>query len=966
MLYQLNSLLKKLNQLTQALDTDDQELNNQIRALLEEITSECLNLAKHLLRTKQISSAALVLNVILKFDADHIEATSLLKKSTRLQLDTEQTDDLSRSIVYQVMETHKALTEFWFQKATRHYNQHDYHYAFQAYGKVLSLSPQHSVARVLQQECTTFRRRALYVRRLIMDEIYEHRLAALVTQHRHVATKNMPDQLLYANQLIDFILAHFKTDIEPFTFTKPALCKDDLEGRALRRASIDQYMKITGNLVVNGRKNQEYFDDLNRKELRCHAHDFYFNDLKTLLRMVLETIHHFPREVRANYASKLHWGDNSWFYLEFIASLFARGNADKSFHVRVHWDPRKLKPELTPHFINYARSIQGSICIIEIASLELMKSDLLSLRHLFQNIHTHLSGAIPNYEVPNLAETPTINWMLSYFKKQFNFFRLLSLLPFQLNPDQTTLLRCKDSFEKVPIMVYETEFDKYRISTAVPSKNGSLTHKYSVLRRISLIGEQFTNRSWGSDLPHVTFINPKLISAIRNGLGHPDQLPDMTLIRDIETDDAIIALYLELISFRERIVEHVAIRESRFLPFIVNPHEHFFHWRNFVTDYVDSVKKNHKAQREVFNEQTFVPGQALLPNHLMKQVLESFPKESDFYQSMKAQLEGKTRVNSDDFKSHFKEHLTPDSKDKSWIKSLTKYLTQAKDQYNELRSNAQQAINNKNDQLDKEIAQQQMESTKNYPNLDRFGTAFAKALTGKDVEDKQPESVEPKVEKKPEPIKVTADAKEVAAVIKVQQDRLTRLTQLLQESSISLSPLKPFAQQEPAMINLLALLKNNIDAFFAFSYLATQIITTFNRLYTYRELDIALAEEKIKEWVAFRNSLMHSDPVNESVENNYYLIHFNNGPRILFCIVIDLMYNFHDNMMQIDLNRIAEFYTLRASIHQEKPVNIKYFEMMLSAMGSKLTSGYSPGFFAPIQRKEEGKKEQLGPKIGPN
>lgn len=915
----LNAISMRLNQLIKELTVEKKNFNFlAIYELFEHLFDLQLQIAEHCIQNNQPGSAFVLLSHLNKINPNHRQARRILQTLKPPFANEKKGAEEASSLVRSVLNLHQACINGMVDISEDYLAHGQGCQAKTLLTYVTKLSPNHEKAKkhlaMIIGQYDDF-----LLRHDLVSENYQTALNNLKLEHQKATRKNVVEQLEWLDRLFTFIHTNYQWKDGAFTFIEAGYLQQTEEGRK-RRSHVNDFL-LNMAMLKQGAITVTPPDQLNLSEvdeaslfwIKNVSSDIYFDDLIYCLRMVFETIHQLPRELRTRYSDKLPWGDSSWFYLEFLGALFFTNEQSLLKYSNVFVYTHDDSPEYNTRLTNFHESIKAYLCLVKIVALDLMKVDLPVLHHFFRELHQQENNGHPNPDA--VKPTPPLNTVtiaLDYFRKSFNLFRLTGLMPYRPGVNLMEI-QC-EAYHPQRFVSKLTPYSLFQIQNKVPV-NAGLKGSYSFLRRVMLIGEMFTNRSWGSDVRSLGFVAPKVLSDIRNGLCHLEQLQSDALVDELEKETTIKLLHNEFVKLRGTLLHFIAERQGRFAPFIsITEDAMYTKWSAQGHAYWDSVKQVYAEDHSSFNDQEFIPDEPLLDasmiNHLIKSLKKDTPEEISYQQNVRDQLEGKRPFNID----RIEDHLNNDSLDPRWVKTVKKHLDQAKKKYSQLRLAEVKKVSAENDRLENEIREKQESAMKKYPNMALWSDKLCKELD----ENKQ-EAAKPKQQ-------------QVKTLIQRLKKRIGKLQLLLSESQLRFDSTETLSQQRWMIEKFKTLINDDIDMFFACSYLAAQIIAMVNELTAYREIKSPVSEERLKEWVALRNCLMHADSIIESAEMSFSILHFHKLPDTMCYFILEFIATCQEPFMTMDLANLPVDYAEAKPIKQEKPVNWDSFLIMFNQL----------------------------------
>jgi hypothetical protein len=750
------------------------------------------------------------------------------------------------------------------------------------------------------------------IRSFVIQPRYSIALQKLKYRHHELFGKHIsPDiahNLEHLLSIINFLNSFYNKPEFPFNFIQNDFLTENESSDSLRQRSFGVFL----NQIINHFKLPQIFSAKEVfKTIKERYSEVIFTDAIVLLRFVIEAIHYLPRNFRDQYNDKLPWGDNAWFYIEFLSTVFfsnwknLAGNVVYLHITSASFSKDKLE--------EYLYSLQSHLLLSNVVALKVIKTDLPVLLRFFESIYKKQRAPESDVKIKPILkqDMPNIVVINDYFHKTFNAYRMLSLLP---TPDGKYNSR---DFK------FELPKDSYGDGL---STGHQLKGKFSFLRRLILVGELLTNRCWGADLPKLPIIKPEMLSILRNGLAHIEELQDISAIHLIEDNyPVLIKLYDEASTFRERLLAFIAKRQSKFHPMQNRPSRAEINDKDF-NEYWNSVVKEYNERFPVLSYSTsFTPHRPLLEENEIKEfisVINNTPENKE-----KSNTSQPAMVTSNDDLSDFgtlfddssnnkkttQDNADTPTKGKNLIDTTDNTDTSTKDPLKEaikdkllgkvpldetfikLPGEFKSRLGSNKDkfyELLRDYFKVTVTDTTNKRWLEnRFVGLLQKAIENYSTFRCNAMNEEGQLLKEKEDLKnkVLDDLREkvmddypcikdlvtqfepqlksttkISAfdLIRILKSRILLLEELLSESQCTFSIKKKITKQKSSCNNLKSLLNNDRDFFYACCYLTTQIISMLNRLSTiepYAPADILFVE------------LEHKDNLEESLSFFYEL-----------------------------------------------------------------------------------------------
>jgi tetratricopeptide (TPR) repeat protein len=910
-----------------------------------EIWDKIIALAKHHFDNGDYRTAIEVINGGLDIDNNELKA-HILKGLSHWKLfeDEDDVDAAIESFLHVLkhepanQQVKQYLVDLYLdygRECLLHQNQYK---AKQAFKEALKLSPELSIARELEESCHI--ENESIARPYVFNDVYLVQFKDIQDKHKRISQMNNIQKAEWVVELIGFINRYYKNKSRPYAFTNTELFAKTEQGKELRQQGFGRFLLKNYPSMMESLVDPQLFDQCCLSHLEDGVDDIYFSDLFSVLRMVFETIHQLPRQDRDQANKKLPWGDSSWYYLEFLGSLYSMEfEGQKKYAVEICGDQHHIE-SLT----QFQKSIANYMCLVKIASLHILDEDLAILDEFFQSFAANLKN--PNVELNKLRDLPNLPILINYFKESFSLYRIISFMPDSITPRRLQYIsdyNGPDTYESTPYL-------KFQKNNITPTGNG-LKGKFAFLRQVACIGELFTHRSYGPDLDSIQFFSPIILQNIRNGFAHIEELQSANILFLLEKDDVRLAkLFHEFVKLRERVITHISDRQTQY-PLWPETNQGFHKWQQAVNAYWQQITRVYNAERDLFNEQTFAPMQPIL---LQKEIVDvlSMIKQTDaesveFKKNLEKELKGELRPSFKELSQHvYQRYVKDEQKNKGNQKWLQIQLTKAYKKYNDLRVERKNQIIQERKNKEIELIKCQETETNRFPTIKQLSTEFSKQLTNRQNK---------------------MSTQQLFVNLNL---RLKNLNELLEESNIVFDPTKPLSSQLKCYEQFKKLLNDDIQFFLACCYLMTQIISILNHFSTSKLIPVLIPDSnrdldhwfalmgrlklRLIDWVPLRNMMMHSDSIIESEELFAFQIHFHKLPEALSQVIIELLFNFMPQIKTMSPRPLGNIVLDKDNhVRQHEPLNFRHiksiFELML------LKEQYQQGlrFYRQIEEQPE-------------
>lgn len=853
--------------------------------------------------------------------------------------------------------TKKILVELYFTKALFLLDiLEDHPAALTTFKQLLELSPNHQpTLNEIQRLRSIFEKQPtddVWVRNFLLKNEYKQQLQRLKHQHKQMQSiqsdkeltqeKNIKFSLDHIIQILDFMQKYHKN---PQSFSCQEYLEDSPTGHKYRSESFVRFyhlLQFEENPALKLHKSL-------MKIFTQGVSDIYLSDVNLLCRMFFETIHQLPRSFRGKFKQYLPWDENSWHYFEFLGSIFfCNLDLDNLGLIAISLEGSKSNQD-ERYIKQYLLTLKFYMAMVKINALKVINTDLDALSKFFVSIRAQIDNPTGGTQLKKITKEniPSLSLMLDYFHKTFNIYRMMTLLP--TTHCNSVIKFDSELLQDTSLPKIINQYNKSKIGNQ-HSCGGGLKEKFNFLRRLTLLGEAITTRSWGTDVVSIEFIHPDALPIIRNGLAHIEELQSEDIIKKIEDSAFLEKLYQNILGLRENLLKFIINRQKNFASLPEWPKGSFIDYSNAaILEFWESVDKEHQSRSPmVFDDKNYVPGQKLIETESnLNHILNSFPKDSPFRRNLERQLLGEIPFD-EEVMNQFESEMLAESKQNDWTKNLRKLLKEANSKYKELKAAAKKVEREKlkaaHNNQEKSIRQMQQEQMNKMPELTEIYTSFRDQLIN--------------------PKKISAHE-----LFKALQSRIRLLDQLIAEAKISLNTNTTLKSQKEVINQFKRLLNMDRSFFYGCSYLTVQIISMINRLSTaglseemsllFIELDSkpnmepwfklfnTIRNTRLNDWVSLRNLLMHSDGIIESSQHSYFEMDPHNIPDVICYFILDFMFNFRNIIMQLPLKGTEVLVMTKTdNIRQEYPLVESTFRKIIEEMVSETQNNSNPGFFA--------------------
>lgn len=849
------------------------------------------------------------------------------KKNINLYILSFQELRAKLQLIEQAIELEPKFEEAWYNKGIIHFRLSELAEAAVAFERVLLINPQHQFAphqiNLIKKvqfghiENNKSKRQAelqneliAYYQSVCCKKEYQEEFRQLCEKHQQIKKLDFSAQVDWVLELMGFIYKYYDPNPKIYPFLEPTLLENSARGRNLRLKFFGNHQARYTQLECNGNFAEGYealFDDI----LPELGHVIYHDDSKTVLRMIFETIHQFSREERSKYVGKLPWGPNSWYFLEFCASIFLPDSViDSDVGITITLDHLNQLSDMDKDCLfQYQKSMQDNICLVKVLIPLIINHDLKLLQGFFKSIQQSLQLAPQTVTVNDLQELPNLKDLLWYQKHSFHYLRMQAILPKSLNAMTISVCEDRQKFKsnnrkhlplnQLQLLDYQSDFIK------------SIKSRLATLRRFQLIGEIFTKRSWGNHLDTLRFVNPDALSNLRNGLSHLEDLGSFDIVRQLEQNEKLIHdLYIEYNTFRHHLFKEIAIRQSKF-PVWPDTCVKFEVWKPELVHYWDAVKKYY-APRPTFNPFDFVPHQKLIADHEIDLLKKAWAGDQSELDQLIQSLEGERPYIAPKF-DELESKLASAYQERKNLSAIKKIFTLAEKKYKRLKQEEKDNIAQRNRQYEQQLKSDREDVMKtHYPTISLVSSSLVNELN-------------------------QSHKMSIKGLIDCLKDRISVVKIILDESKIDICSNNQLRKDIHKSI------VKDVELFFSLSYLIPQIISLFNKLNSIQALDLINPELKkyLANFVALRNALEHSDPIIESEAHSYVQMK-SKIPEIMAAFIDELLTNHSDKLLKVNSDEIENNFSLSNSIcdmvKQDKPLSLNRRIFLMRDTGSNSSS----------------------------
>ncbi|KTD31721.1 hypothetical protein Lmor_2597 [Legionella moravica] len=309
---------------------------------------------------------------------------------------------------------------------------------------------------------------------------------------------------------------------------------------------------------------------------------------RQVLEMVCATIHNLSGAFRNEYSKHLLSASLTWVTLEQFGGLIKYDLRKKAYYfpVALVSDMDQLK-NLSQHFEHIHRFIQENAdfeLIVEEAIPHVVRNDLPSLKRLFEHLAALMKTSFPDELAP--LQLKNIKALTSHLRDNFTLISLINLMNYSENePVSISHLR-ERSYNLTLSSADEYLADRYQKRFDLTTLAG----QHAALRRLQLIGEQFTGKNFSSFLCKLdNTVDWQAFITIRDIITHQEEEDNKykvdMLLKDIPRLKKIVGD--ELSYFWSRLVRLIDLREKKMGQYKGIPE---LHWQKII----DVYEKSHQ------------------------------------------------------------------------------------------------------------------------------------------------------------------------------------------------------------------------------------------------------------------------------------------------------------------------------------------------------------------------------------
>jgi hypothetical protein len=747
----------------------------------------------------------------------------------------------------------------------------------------------------------------------------------LVNKNKDISKLSFPQQIEWITKVIQFIRTYYDYSKDPYPFINPAFVSQTAEAQKLRIEQIGSKLPYVPVMQMDA-FNSNYtpfhlWNELCLNTISYSAHDIFLDEAKVILRMIFETIHQFPREMRAQLVNHLPWGENSWYLLEYCGSLFIPDSnlISEAQYGGVTFPSGVFKDQVRDwHLNSFYEAIRNFTCLVKIVMVEIIEKDLDILEKFFSALNTHLQSSSDLNQFPRVHKIhslPVLRVLLWHAKHSFNLMRLVALLP---NKHQSKTIFVAEN----PEFLNASKFTPLTLMHMQNRKSGdfhTIKSRLSSIMRMSLAAEILTKRGWGSSIDAFAYIDINKTLGIRNGFTHIEDLADASIIYQLEGDvDLLTLLQQEYGTFKKEILYFISLLQSRLLPWPdlslgIKDNE------KALWAYWDSVKKEHHDPDSA-STQPYIPLVSLvvgtdileapdydLPDNEMKflfsgikniQSNDEQEKVNHFKSVIKGTAPFDDRMDYEKIRLLLSDDFINDKKSKNRFKSL---LKRAEKKYRELKKDHDKTqltglkkTNLKRTEIKNAIIRHHM--SKYYPFIDKIGGEFNESL---------------------------ANNAEISPgdLLKRLQNRVILLKDLLEESNIKINLNNDYSAYFYEVFD------QDIELQLSCFYLINQIISIMNKLDSLgllQSIDFYLAKNMTR-FVALRNAIEHSDPITDSkVVSSYQML--SETTKAATGFIEELILGYEQIILLFKSEYFGAIQKAGERMKQDKPLDVSEFD----------------------------------------
>ncbi|CCB86923.1 putative uncharacterized protein [Parachlamydia acanthamoebae UV-7] len=806
------------------------------------------------------------------------------------------------------LEIDASSTEAWIRKGMAHKILKEYGKALIAFSKASLLDTQYRNLRIhheslmikaLKTEEKFPQTLDQLLRPIVCTRSYQEELQSFETVN--VRGLDFTLQIQRILDLIEFLQFYFVKNPLHYPFMRPELFAQLNQELRLCEIGIP-FLKAYPDGLQKDDDWLEKFDIKLLQILEDVQCDIFFEDTKKILRMLFETMYHFPREKRGEFVKHLPWDKNSWYLFDFCGAIFC---SDAAIENLAKLKGTRFIPfqfhdaEKNEQQAFFLRSVMDQNLIVKIACFDLLE-DLKTIQIFFDALLQRLTTKHPLDDL-KMGPIPHFEALLRYSKQLFNTQRLLCILPlatnnFPMRDPSFEAMGCSSS--ESPLLIIHEMIDKEANSNEEKKKIHGLINqifatvanmqedkmdreassaerllyhcspahfnpttlkgRLAFLRKLQLVGETFSPLSWNSkDLRKVDYIDTENLYKIRTNLIHLELNPsNFQLIIELESDkERITKMFEDLQTLRENVSEATVKRQQGFPAWPAKSKEKqgFHAWGPFAREYWQVIKSTLSGPSSDFN---FIPSQDLLSTQETNAFLDVIIDERQ--NKLSQVLRGEIAWIEVEITDLFKPDL-----DKASRRKANSLYEKAHKQYRQLKHayiRNQRALRTQKKEQRKQQLNQIMLQT--YPSLN----AFIQTLFSNQNHD--------------------VSSQNLFAILK---DRLYRFHTLLKEQGLE--------SRDPQSLQdeLHTFLTQDMNFLLSSSYLLGQILLLLNQGLIRAHLarpDMKLdLEERLPTYVTLRNHLEHTDPIFESIDLPYYEM-MSDAPKLMAIVMTELVYKY--------------------------------------------------------------------------
>lgn len=684
-----------------------------------------------------------------------------------------------------------------------------------------------------------------YLHEDICSLSYRKKFKELCLKHKNIKNLSYIEQVNSMIALMEFAFTYYDPKQSPMPFVNSEFVADTESGQVLRLKKLEGTIRyFLPSLTF------PYSTSVNEYGLTiCHnlIDDVFLQDSIVILRMLFETIHKLPRKERADLIEKLPWGTNSWYFLEFCSTFFQTNEDQPIIFVG-------SENALEAHFYN---ALKNETCLVKAVIPQLLSQDIRQLYRFFLSVKENLLHS--NHSIEVVDELPNLKNLLWYFKHSYQLVRLTALVPRDKSVPLILANHSKNQdLELTPLAkLYMLSYDD--------SFTDSLKSKLAFIRRIQLIGEVFTKRSWGSQLDSLELIDSEILAEIRNGLCHPEDLKSMKFLNDLENNsEKLRKLYAEFGGLRSEIYNLIEKRQGKLAPW-PDTSTPFKTWQQPVSFYWDSVKQYYDISS--FNLTAYKSNRLLIEQFQFEALLKVLNPKAPHFKYLCKLIKGEYAFNELPKNEIIKSSLLPNTKEGPVVKIFKKALTKHK----ALRAEESKKISHQNKAQREAIKNNTIQHmTLHFPCTRQLGRDAVEQL---------------RTEKSGE-----VDLEYILTVLK---SRVSLLKLLFMNCGINLDK-----KSISCIKDIQSVVVDDIEMQLAVAYLISQVVSILSKLQKHKYLTALHPEllARLPEFKSLRNALEHSDPVIDSKDISY--IHMKSKVNLLMGTVThELITTFYNSIM---------------------------------------------------------------------